>query len=219
MSIEIVKQLNPAIPFYTIDQKEFEQYGRVLSYDTSEVVSYVKETHSIPPQGSIYLPDIKSLHAFPLFNDIQKNIFGCMDIQCGLVHGNNNKLTGIEYHQGSEVNVAIEDCILLLGRTSQLENNHFNGSKAKAFYLKKGQAIELYSTTLHYTPLQASRIGFSTLVYLLQGTNTDIAYTPNEVLTKKNKWYICHPSQKEKRKSGYVPGLDGELIIVNYESM
>ncbi|MGX8852394.1 DUF4867 family protein [Amedibacillus sp. YH-ame10] len=217
MSLDQMKILNPTIEFFDVHSEEFFPYGKVLSMDSKELVQYVDTQYPISKEGTTYIPDIEQLHHFIVFDEIQKEIFGCMPIQCGIVQGMNDKLTGIEYHQGSEVNIAINDCVLVLGSTKDLNRNHYDVSKAKVFYLHRGDVIELFSTTLHYTPLQTTSKGFSTLVYLLEGTNTEIDSKPMDVLTKKNKWYICHPSQSSKIEQGCVAGLDGDLLILKYK--
>lgn len=211
MSLESMKKANPEVEFYTVEDAEFAVYGRVLPYDPSEIMSYVSKNLPILENGSAYCADIEELHNFDISRKVQKDIFGWLPMQVGLVHGKNQSLTGIEFHQGSEVNVAVEDCVLLLGKTSDMEGTSYAGEKAQAIYLKKGDVVEIYSTTLHYTPLQVSKKGFSTLVYLLEGTNTEIPYERNDMLTKKNKWYICHASQTKKIEIGNIAGLTGEL--------
>lgn len=84
------------------------------------------------------------------------------------------------------------------------------------FFQSKGSAVELYSTTLHYTPCKVSEEGFMTLVILPEGTNAPLENTSNKniLLTKKNKFFMTHPSQKAKVESGNHPGLIGELIKI-----
>lgn len=216
MSLTEMKQCNPNIRMFDVHDDEFAPFGRVLSMDAQEISAYVSDKYPIPEDRSRYETDLKELHEFAISKRIQKEVFGYLPMQCGLVYGQNKILSGIEYHQGSEVNIAIQDCVLLLGNVQDIVHQHYDASKTTAFYLHQGDVIEVYATTLHYTPIQTSPAGFSTLVYLLEGTNTEISYVPGDMLTKKNKWYMTHATQKAKIELGYIAGLDGDLLQLKY---
>lgn len=215
MSIKKIIELNPEMKIYSSSALEFNGLGRILNYDATDVIKYVEENISFKQEKASYKLDYSELHSFPFFEKVKNEIYGQLDIQFGIVSGLNEYLTGIEYHQCSEVNVAFTDCLLLLGKTYQLKENKFDAQKVKAIYLQKGEVVEIFNTTLHYTPIQVEEEGFSLGVILLEGTNSDIDYIPGSLLTKKNKWYICHPSQKAKVQIGNIPGLLGEMIHVN----
>ena len=46
-----------------------------------------------------------------------------MPIQIGYCNGPNSTLNGLEYHKSSEINIAITDMVLLLGKVQEVENN------------------------------------------------------------------------------------------------
>lgn len=213
MNLEYIRSLNPDLHIYTTKDYSFHEYGRCLSLDTDEILENIERIREIPNVGTTYETDISELHEASLFNDIQENIYGKLPIQAGLVCGKNTQLTGIEFHQGSEVNIAVTDCILLLGKKEDLKHECYDVNKIKAFYIKRGEALEIYSTTLHYTPLQVHQKGFALLVFLLLGTNMPIE-NPQGMLTKMNKWYITHPSQEKKIEEGCIPGLLGDMVKI-----
>ncbi|MDO4466246.1 MAG: DUF4867 family protein [Bacillota bacterium] len=214
MSIEKIIELNPNYKIYSSAALETEGFGRVLPYDATDIVEYVNKNIPFKQEKASYKLDYAELHDFDVFKKVKHDIYGELNIQCGIVSGLNEYLTGIEFHQGSEVNIAFTDCLLLLGKTSQLKGTTFDTTKAKVVYLKKGEVVEIYGSTLHYTPIQVDPEGFSLGVILLEGTNSDIEYTRGEFLTKKNKWYICHQSQTAKIEAGNIPGLLGEMIHI-----
>lgn len=129
-------------------------------------------------------------------NELKQRFFGQMPIQAGYCNGHNTRLNAVEYHRSSEVNIAVTDMILLLGKQQDIENLSYDTSKMEAFLVEKGTMIELYATTLHYAPCQV-KDGFRCVVILPKGTNTELE--PYEETTKedqllfaKNKWLIAH---------------------------
>lgn len=90
-----------------------------------------------------------------------------LPIQIGWCIGNNHKLNAVEYHRCSEVNIAATDAILILGRQQDISvENTYDTSLMEAFRIPSGTAVELYATTLHYAPCNASDGGFLVAVVL-----------------------------------------------------
>lgn len=218
MSIKQIREFNPEYEFYTTKDPQFEPFGRVLSLDASKWCTQAGALYPLPDAKASYIPNDPKLHEDGVIKTIQEEIFGHLAIQVGIVHGWNTCLTGIEFHQGSEVNIALRDCILLLGRKQDMEGTSYDAAKTMKFYITKGEVIEIYSSTLHYTPIQADAEGFSLGVILLEGTNTDLETAPKQMLTKKNKWYITHPSQTKKIEAGCIAGLQGEMIRIKHSA-
>ena len=85
--------------------------------------------------------------------------------------------------------------------------------------LAAGVLIEVYATTLHYSPCHADPAkGFRVMVALPAGTNTDFRLpgAPNPLdrqLWARNKWLIAHPDSAPAAK-GAVIGLTGENIDI-----
>ena len=218
--LEQLKKTNSNIKFFTTKGENFKKYGRVLNLDATSIIDHLstqEEKDNIKnATKASYVTDREDLHDFECIPQIQKEIFGYLPIQAGVVKGKNQSLTGTEFHQGSEVNIAVTDCLLVLGNKYDMIDNAIDVSQMDVFYVEKGEVLEIYSTTLHYTPIEANKDGFSLVVILIEGTNTDIDFEKNSVLCKKNKWYVCHSSQTAKIEQGFKVGLIGDLLTIKY---
>jgi hypothetical protein len=196
----------------------FRTYGRILSeLDVNELIDKMKET-SIP-EDVIYIPSKQELEVLPVFNKLQQQIYGGLPIQVGYCNGHNQKLNALEYHRSSEINVAVTDLILLLGKEQDIEPDYtYDTSKVEAFFVPAGTAIECFATTLHYAPCGIDGKGFQCVVVLPKGTNESLA---NEdilerkgeyrLLTAVNKWLIAH---KEANIQDAYIGLKGKNLEV-----
>lgn len=141
------------------------------------------------------------------------DVYGGLEAQAGICAGRNKVFNGIEFHQGSETVVALTDCVLFVGKKSDMVGQTYNGERAECFFMEKGQIIEMYDSTLHYSPCNTGDY-FITVVILLKGTNTPLE-NPSGLLTKKNKWFITHKTVEAKVKQGCVVGLLGEINYIN----
>lgn len=198
---------------YRVTDKEFKQFGRVLNLDTSDIVA--KGEAFDRDRNPTYYAGVAEFESLPIMETIQNECFGGLATQLGLCCGRNKMLNALEWHNCSEINVAITDVILLLGDLRDIEEgNRFNSDKVMAFKLLKGEAIEVYSTSLHYCPIETSEIGFACVVGLLKGTNTACDFeTDNELLKSKNKWIIAHEENQEMIDRGIFGGIYG----INHE--
>lgn len=111
--------------------------------------------------------------------------------------------------------MAITDCVLALGRKEDFQAPGIDKEALEVFYVPKGSVIELFEGTLHYCPFSADQKGFSTIVILLDKTNTPISYRKGELLTKRNKWFIAHVQNQKKIQEGNVGGLLGEPLQIS----
>ena len=48
-------------------------------------------------------------------DEMKERAYGGLEIQIGYCNGNNKKLNAVEYHRSSELDIAVDDLILLLG--------------------------------------------------------------------------------------------------------
>ena len=130
----------------------FKKYGRVISHvDVAELVAALKETPI--PADVVYEPSVESLEKLPVKEELSSVIYGEMPIQIGYCNGNNKKLNALEYHRDSEINIAAEDAVLMLGSLQDVEADFtYDTSKVEAFLVPAGTAVEIYATTLHYAP-------------------------------------------------------------------
>ncbi|MCX7695979.1 MAG: DUF4867 family protein [Caloramator sp.] len=204
---------------YSVFDKEFKDYGRVLEgYDFSEVINYMDTKTLVPSESNIYVASCEDMEALSIKDRVQEGIFGFMDIQIGYCNGNNSKLNALEYHKGSEVNVAVTDLVLFLARIFDMDGLNLDTKSVKAFYLPRGTAVEIYSTTMHFAPCKVNDDGFKCVVILPKGTNTPIikqgeGVGEERLLFMKNKWIIAHGDRQDLISRGAHRGLIG----INYE--
>ncbi len=211
--IEKLRKLNPELEIYSVRDAEFKNYGRILNINTDEIVDACLEL-KFPEDKSEYIASVETFEKLNISDRLRTEMFGGCPSQIGITHGYNRFMNGLEYHKCSEINVAATPLCLILGLQYEMDGNEYDSSKVKVFYLEKGDAVEVYSTSLHFCPCQVSDNGFSCVVVLAKDTNT-LLDNPAEdkLLFKKNKWIICHDKNQELIERGVYPGIHG----VNYE--
>ena len=178
-----------------VTDEAFRRYGKVIKdLDVSDIITAMSETPC--PDDVVYEPSIESLEA---------------------CNGHNHLLNAVEYHRDSEINIAVTDLILILGKEQDITEDHtYDSSKMEAFLIPAGTTIEVYATTLHYAPCNVAASGFKCVVVLPKGTNTDITleekHTPeDDLLFARNKWLLSHP---DANIAGSVAGIKGENLSV-----
>ena len=185
-----------------VTDEAFRQYGKVIKdLDVSDIITAMSETPC--PDDVVYEPS--------------NSLYGGMPIQIGYCNGHNHLLNAVEYHRDSEINIAVTDLILILGKEQDITEDHtYDSSKMEAFLIPAGTTIEVYATTLHYAPCNVAASGFKCVVVLPKGTNTDITleekHTPeDDLLFARNKWLLSHP---DANIAGSVAGIKGENLSV-----
>ena len=206
---------------YSVNDPEFKSYGNVWDNVPSELTSPVLEAlASTPiPEGSKYVASAPELEGVMDADKLGFLMFGGRPFQLGWCNGHNTRLNCLEYHRDSEFNLGTEAFILLLAKQDEMENGVLDTAKVRAFRVPAGVLIEVYATTLHYSPCHADPAkGFRVMVALPAGTNTDFRLpgAPNPLdrqLWARNKWLIAHPDSAPAAK-GAVIGLTGENIDI-----
>ncbi len=205
MEMEIKKVTDPA----------FKAYGKVVSgYDLSQLLQAMEKTPL--PEDTIYVPSDPQLESLFVCRQMEKNLYGQLPVQVGYCNGHNQKLNALEYHRTSEINVAVTDLVLMLGKQQDIQEDYtYDTSLVEAFLVPAGTAIEVYATTLHYAPCHVNEGGFRCVVILPKDTNTDLdlieqIFPEDRLLFAKNKWLIGH------EEGGLDPqafiGLKGENL-------
>lgn len=199
---------------YSIHQQEFTRYGRVIENPFNDVFESAQKELAIPETGAMYKANVGAFETKETMS-YYRGYFGDMDVQIGYCWGRNDTMNALEWHKSSEINIALEDMILLLGDIRDIENGLYNSENLKVFFVKKGEAIELYSTTLHFCPCSMEGKVFKCIVILPLGTNTPLDKVgQDKKLIAKNKWLICHSEAKKHVDMGRVIGITGENIVV-----
>ncbi|KKI93546.1 hypothetical protein WQ54_02745 [Bacillus sp. SA1-12] len=221
---EVLKDINRHITIYHVEDSLFKQYGKVIeSYDFEELKPYMDQT-KIPIDANEYVASVTELEQTKVKEEIETNFYGGMPIQIGYCNGPNQTLNGLEYHKSSEINVAMTDLVLLLGRVEDIENNQYNAKNVDAFFIPKGAAVELYATTLHFAPCKVEEEGFKAVVILPAGTNEPLEIAVERkseedvLLFMKNKWLLAHPEREVLINRGAFPGIRGENIQILHAS-
>ena len=195
----------------------FKAYGRVITgYDFSGLLKAMEQTPI--PEDVIYIPSLPEMEALPAAKELENGIYGQMPIQIGCCNGHNKKLNAVEYHRDSEVDIAVDDLILILGKQQDIEEDHtYDTSRMEAFLVPAGTAVEVYATTLHYAPCHVKDEGFRCVIVLPRDTNLDmepveVKDPEDRLLFARNKWLIGH-AQGGLPEGAFI-GLKGENLSV-----
>ncbi len=220
---QTIVQLNPHIQIHHVSDASFIPYGRIIEgYEFDQLDVLMKDT-PIPKNGNVYIASHKALENTPVFDLVSSNLFGGQPIQIGYCNGVNSFLNGLEYHKSSEVNIAMTNLVLLLGRVQEIVNNRYDIRNIEGFFIPKGTAIEVYGTTLHYGPCKVNNLGFKCVVILPKGTNAPLESNihkvtkEDELLFMQNKWLLVHPDRVDSIRNGAIPGIRGENIELLYK--
>ncbi|MDO5418263.1 MAG: DUF4867 family protein [Lachnospiraceae bacterium] len=196
-----------------ITDPAWNAYGKVVTgYDCSELLAAMEKTPV--PEDVTYVASAEELEKLDVCRRMEKNLYGQMEIQAGYCNGHNRKLNALEYHRNSEINVAVTDLVLMLGKQQDIrEDNTYDTSLVEAFLIPAGTVIEVYATTLHYAPCHVEAGGFRCVVILPKGTNTDMepleeVFPEDKLLFAKNKWLLGH--EEGGLPEGAWLGLKGE---------
>ncbi|MGN0492935.1 MAG: DUF4867 family protein [Acutalibacteraceae bacterium] len=215
--LDILKEKNPDIKLYSVNDSEFKTFGRVVEdLDTAESISAAEKIKN-PEAGSAYSPSEASFEKLKIASQIKNEYFGTLPTQIGYCHGHNSFLNAAEWHFSSEINIAVTPLVLILGHVWDIENGKIDSSSFKAFYLPQGTAVEVYSTTLHFCPCEVEKGGFGCVVGLPLDTNTPLDETSESpLLFRKNKWLIAHEENTTLINRGAVSGITGTNFEIKY---
>ena len=200
-----------------VTEPAFKAYGRIITgYDFSGLLKAMEQTPL--PEDVIYIPSLPEMEALPAAKELENGIYGQMPIQIGCCNGHNKKLNAVEYHRDSEVDIAVDDLILILGKQQDIEEDHtYDTSRMEAFLVPAGTAVEVYATTLHYAPCHVKDEGFRCVIVLPRDTNLDmepveVKDPEDRLLFARNKWLIGH-AQGGLPEGAFI-GLKGENLSV-----
>jgi hypothetical protein len=213
---ELVK-LNDLILIRDVHDGSFVPYGKIINgYDFSGLLDYMEKETEVPEQGNIYEASVLELEYFPVKEKLENGFFGEMPIEIGYCNGQNSTLNGLEYHIGSEINVAVTDLVLMLGKLQDVVNYKYKTEDVEVFFVRKGTVLQLYETTLHFSPCKTNLEGFKCIVILPRGTNEPLKNDKDEngdkLLFARNKWLLAHPDRKALIEKGAWPGISGENL-------
>ena len=194
---------------------KFKKYGRVVKdVDFKELIEEMKKTPC--PEDVVYVASVPELEALPVFYELVERTYGEMPVQIGYCNGKNKLLNALEYHRSSEIDVAVSNLVLMLGKRADItEDFQYDSANVEAFLVPAGTAVEVFADTLHYAPCNTEESGFRMVVILPKGTNLDLmkkhenATDEEKLLFGTNKWVIAHPDAKIE---GAFNGIIGENL-------
>ncbi|UOQ45507.1 DUF4867 family protein [Halobacillus salinarum] len=217
--IERLKEMNPHLRLEDVRAEAFLRYGKVLDdFPLDELRAGMKELE-IPERGNVYVPSEPILETRAIQSFVERKYYGGMSVQLGYCNGKNSKLGGLEYHKGSEINVAITELVMLVGHLNEVKGHRFHTQDLKAFYIPKGIAIEMYQTTLHLAPCKVHPAGFKCVVILPEGTNMELSEEEkgeDPLLFMRNKWLIAHEEHDRFVANGACIGIEGPNVEVHH---
>ena len=128
-----------------------------------------------------------------------------------------------EYHRCTEILVAADDMLLMLGDLRDVKRQDgklsYDTGLIELFVLPAGMAVEMYQTTLHYGPCSAHKEhGYRSVCILPRGVNYAApSLTANteedKAIRCKGTWVIAHPDAPEASDGAYI-GLTGENLYI-----
>jgi hypothetical protein len=212
--LEKLQKANPHIKIFSVKDKEFARFGIVCEFDSKGLVEAALKGVEVPKKGCNYLAALDCLDKHPDAAKIRDQLAGQTDVQIGICWGYNQFLDALEYHNSSEIIIAATPAVLLLADRCGIKKGRFNTNKVKAFFMEKGDTVEIFATALHYAPCGVKG-SFNTIVVLPRGTNTPLKAKakPAAWLFAKNKWLLAHEKNQGLIDQGVHPGLYG----VNWE--
>lgn len=211
--IDRLRSLNPGIRILHCTEPDFERFGRIVpALDFSSFTAFL-DGFPIPSDGVEYRAGVAEIEGLPLAAEIRRAVFGGLDIQAGTCAGHNGRMNAMEWHKSSEAVVAGTDLLLFLGLFSDYRDGRFPASKATAFFIPRGSAVELYPLVMHFAPLNIHAGGFRAVIVLPRGTNLPLegglSAGSDRLLFARNKWLIAHADSKPAGAGAYV-GIDGD---------
>jgi hypothetical protein len=230
MSIAELRKANPSLRIRGTDDPALGNYGRLLPPEPfADLLELADRVTEIDPAGNRYVASLGELESDPSAVFLRAR-FGCAPIQVGFCNGPNSALNALEWHKSIEIDIAVTDLVLLLGKRRDVgADGRYDSSKLDCFYLKKGTVLELFPETLHFSPCRALESGFKSVIALPAGTNqplesgeSALAETARRALSDieprllfmKNKWLIAHPDRKVLIDKGAFAGILGENITI-----
>lgn len=219
-TLEKLQQNNPHIPIFSLLESSFQKFATLYTgFEITNSIQFARQNATIG-EAVAYKPSVAGLEAdTPLMENLSRRIFGGMPIELGWVYGRNTKLNALEYHKGSEVHIAMEDFIALVGRIEDLRFDpkpSFDSANLSAYYVPTGSVVEFHAWCMHFAPIHVCEtIGFLNLVALPEKSNTALGFKPIReqgeamLLFAWNNWLIAHPEDRSMTDAGAFAGIDG----------
>lgn len=205
-----------------ITGSSFRKYGAI--HDVGELSDYIaflnRQEIGASMGDETYIPSSPELEEMITSMYFKTNLFGAVDCQIGWYTGKANKLNALEFHKCAEILYLISPAVLLLGAVGDLECNTYHSDRLDAFFVPALTCVELFSSTLHFSPLAVMESGVRQIVVQQKNTNTpnlvkvDKKLEIDRLLLERNKWVIAHAEAKSLVDAGAYVGLVGENTVL-----
>lgn len=215
--IEEIRKYNPDIQIHHINDSNFTRYGKIINdFDFTGLIDYLDKHTQVPQQGNQYVASDENAERLEVKSNLENWFYGRMPLEIGYCNGHNQKLNALEYHKGSEIDVAVTPSVLLLGSITDIKEEKIQTRDLEAFYIEQGMTVELYGTTLHFSPCEVTKAGFKMGIILPKGTNEaiDLADRRDLMLWMRNKWLYAHPLADHLITKGAYQGIEGKMLEI-----
>ena len=225
-SLGRLRAANPGLSLASAGDPSFAEFGRLIDgLPVGALVEWMKARVPIGPEVA-YQRSVGDLEDLPGPSGktwgqwASRSMYGGAPAQVGWVAGRNARLNAFEYHKASECLVAATPLLLLLGRMADLENfTRFDSAKVRGYFVSAGRAIELYATSLHFSPAMTEPGGFCAAIILPLGTNAPLEGIDSGLggedglLRAQRKWLLACPDTKPARGGARVGMENIELRL------
>lgn len=197
----------------TIYDSKFKEYAKVLDIDVTELRGALKN-EKIQSNVANYIKSVEQLEKNECVKNIANLVYGKQDFIAGRCFGSSYDMLGLEYHNSSEVLIALTDFIYVVGHRWDMRGDYYDSKNLETFLIPEGTVIEAYATTLHYNLLNADENPYHAICMLPKGTGDTLENGRIGILKKQNKWFIAHATNTTKIEEGDFPGLIGEVYKI-----
>ena len=222
MSVESIREANPNLVIRDSADPALAAYGRLI--DPKPFIGLVDLADAITdiyPLANTYVANLPEFELDASIGALRLH-FGLVDIQIGYCNGPNSRLNAAEWHKSSEIDIAVTDLLLFLGKRHDIDGSgYIDSDRFECFYIAKGEALEILPEVLHFAPCKVLPEGFKSIIVLPRGTNEPLSgqglpetSAESRFLYMKNKWLIAHPERKALVERGAFPGIRGENIEI-----
>lgn len=164
---------------YQITDSRFRKYGRVITeLDFTELLATVKTLPMV--EGMVYKASEESLKGALDTRYLSELIYGGKPLQVGYCSGHNKETGTVEYHHDiPEVNIAVTDLIVTLGRHQGATMDcTYDTSRMESFFIPAGTAYMIDADVFHGNPCNTEEEGFMVAVILPEGMAYSWARAP-----------------------------------------
>lgn len=218
-----LRAANPGREILDVRDPAFATYGKAWDHiKVPQMREYIYQQTAMPEVGDEYYePSCPTLMEMDEAVQFTQFAYGEVPCQVGYYNGWAGTLDALEYHKCSETLVEFEPVVLILGHIWDIRDDAVSSDDLKLFFVPSDQCVELYATTLHFSPLRATDRGVRQIVCQTATTNTPLHHPElmntegeNRYLYERNKWVLIHPEAAGKFRPEAFQGITGENIAV-----